>query len=36
MEKKYDDFYIKIRKQISNYLAKKDFKYADMLLLAPD
>lgn len=36
MEAKYDDFYKKIRKQISGYLEKKDFKYANILLLAPD
>ena len=36
MEQKYDDFYKKIRKQIADYLTKKDFKYSDMLLLAPD
>ena len=36
MEQKYDDFYKKIRSQIADYLEKKDFKYSDMLLLAPD
>lgn len=36
MEQKYDDFYKKIRGQISGYLQKKDFKYSDVLLLAPD
>ena len=36
MEKKYDDFYKKIRKQIATYLETKDFKYSDILLLAPD
>jgi len=36
MEKKYDDFYKKIRKQIADFLETKDFKYSDILLLAPD
>ena len=36
MEQKYDDFYKKIRGQIVDYLQKKDFKYGDVLLLAPD
>lgn len=36
MEEKYDDFYKKIRKQISGFLEKKNFKYAEILLLAPD
>jgi uncharacterized membrane protein YkvA (DUF1232 family) len=36
MEEKYDDFYKKIRKQISGFLGKKKFKYAEILLLAPD
>ncbi len=36
MNKEQNDFYKKMRKQIGNYLEKKEFKYADMLLLAPD
>ena len=36
MEEKYDDFYKKTRKQISGFLEKKKFKYAEILLLAPD
>ncbi|MCD4693121.1 MAG: DUF1232 domain-containing protein [Calditrichales bacterium] len=36
MEEKYDDFYKKTRKQISAFLEKKKFKYAEILLLAPD
>jgi uncharacterized membrane protein YkvA (DUF1232 family) len=36
MEEKYDDFYKKTRKQISGFLEKKNFKYAEILLLAPD
>lgn len=36
MEKKYDDFYKKIRKQIADFLEKKNFQYGHILLLAPD
>jgi len=36
MEKKYNDFYQKIRGQINDYLEKKNFKYSDILMLAPD
>ena len=36
MEEKYDDFYQKIRKQISDFLEKKHFRHADILMLAPD
>lgn len=34
--KKYEDFYKKLRKQIDEYLARKNFEYADLLLLVPD
>lgn len=36
MEKKYEDFYQKIRNQINNFLEKKNFAHADILMLAPD
>ncbi len=36
MNKEQNDFYKKMRVQIANYLEKKDFKYSDILLLAPD
>ena len=36
MEKKYDDFYKKIRSQIADFLEKKNFNYGHILLLAPD
>ncbi|HID39901.1 MAG TPA: DUF1232 domain-containing protein [Calditrichaeota bacterium] len=36
MHKEHDDFYKKIRMQIADFLEKKKFKYADILLLAPD
>ncbi|HGY54970.1 MAG TPA: DUF1232 domain-containing protein [Caldithrix abyssi] len=36
MEKKYKDFYIKLRTQVAGYLEKHNFKYADLLLLVPD
>ncbi len=35
-EEKYQDFYKKLRKQIDDFLAKKNFEYADLLLLVPD
>ncbi|MBN2709339.1 MAG: DUF1232 domain-containing protein [Calditrichaceae bacterium] len=35
-EQKHLDFYKKIRKQITDYVERKNFKYADVLLLAPD
>jgi uncharacterized membrane protein YkvA (DUF1232 family) len=36
MEQKHEDFYKKIRKQITEFLEKKDFEYGHILLLAPD
>jgi len=36
MEKKHQDFYQKIRTQISNYLAKNDYEFGEILMLAPD
>ena len=36
MDKEHEDFYKKIRAQIADFLEKKNFKYADILLLAPD
>ncbi len=36
MNKEHDDFYKKMRTQIAEFLDKKNFKYADILLLAPD
>jgi len=36
MEKKYHDYYKKIRSQIGVFLEEKHFPYADILLLAPD
>jgi uncharacterized membrane protein YkvA (DUF1232 family) len=36
MDKQQNDFYQKIRIQISNYLENHDFQYGDILLLAPD
>ncbi len=36
MNKEQTDFYKKMRRQIASYLEKKDFKYSDILLLAPD
>jgi uncharacterized membrane protein YkvA (DUF1232 family) len=36
MDKQQNDFYKKMRGQITAYLEKKDFKYGDILLLAPD
>ncbi len=36
MNKKERDFYQKLRKQISEYLERNQFKYADVLMLAPD
>ncbi len=36
MEKQYEDFYQKLRKQIAEYLEKKNFEHSDLLLLVPD
>jgi len=36
MDKEQKDFYIKLRKKITNFLEKKNTPYADILLLAPD
>lgn len=36
MEQRYDDFYKKMRRQIVSFLEKREFKYSDMLMLAPD
>jgi len=36
MNKEQQDFYIKLRKKITNFLEKKNTPYADVLLLAPD
>ena len=36
MEKKHEDFYLKLRSGIKNYLDKHNTKYANILLLAPD
>lgn len=36
MNKEQKDFYIKLRKKITNFLTKKNTPYADILLLAPD
>lgn len=36
MNRDQKDFYQKMRKQIQAYLQKKNFKYADLLMLAPD
>ena len=36
MDSKQEDFYKKIRGQISEFLEKKEFKHGDILLLAPD
>jgi uncharacterized membrane protein YkvA (DUF1232 family) len=32
----HHDFYMRLRRQVSTYLEKNYFKYADILLLAPD
>lgn len=36
MNKKHSDFYIKIRKQITEFLERQNFEYGHLLLLAPD
>ena len=36
MDEKQQDFYIKLRKRVQEYLNKKNSKYTDYLLLAPD
>lgn len=36
METEHNDFYKKIRSQISAFLEKKNFKHGDILLMAPD
>ena len=36
MNKEQKDFYIKLRKKITNFLTRKNTPYADILLLAPD
>ncbi len=36
MNKKQQDFYQEMRMRIANYLERNRFKYADLLLLAPD
>ncbi|HEM48800.1 MAG TPA: DUF1232 domain-containing protein [Caldithrix sp.] len=36
MNKKQSDFYIKIRKQITEFLEKQHFEYGHLLLMAPD
>jgi len=36
MDEKQQDFYLKLRKKIEDYLKKRDSKYTDYLLLAPD
>ena len=36
MNKEQQDFYIKLRKKITNFLEKKNTPYADVLLLGPD
>ncbi len=36
MEKKYQDFYQKLRKQVAEYLENKNFEYSDLVLLVPD
>jgi uncharacterized membrane protein YkvA (DUF1232 family) len=36
MEKKHEDFYIKLRSDIKKYLDKHNTKYAEILLVAPD
>ena len=36
MDKEQKDFYLKLRKKITDFLQKKNTPYADMLLLAPD
>ena len=36
MNEKQNDFYQQMRIKIANFLQKKDFEYADILLLAPD
>jgi len=35
-EEEYKDFYKKLRKQIDDFLARRNFEYADLLLLVPD
>ena len=36
MNQEQQDFYIKLRKKITNFLEKKNTPYADILLLGPD
>ncbi len=36
MNKRYDDFYKKLRNQIGDFLQRKNVEYADLLLLVPD
>jgi len=36
IEEKHQDFYQKIRKQIAEFLEKRNFEYGHLLLLAPD
>lgn len=36
MEKEHQDFYLKLRKRIDQYLQKNNSQYAEYLLLAPD
>ena len=36
MNKEQKDFYIKLRKKITNFLTRRNTPYADILLLAPD
>lgn len=36
MEQRHEDFYKKMRRQIVDFLEKRDFKYSDILMLAPD
>jgi len=36
MNQKEQDFYQKLRKQINTFLEKNNFKYSDILMLAPD
>ena len=36
MNKEQQDFYLKLRKKITDFLEKKNTPYADVLLLAPD
>jgi len=36
MDQRHQDFYLKLRKKIAEYLQKNDSEYANYLLLAPD